>query len=102
VEFTAVWTVVLGLGSVLAASGIYSLATNRLPRPLIDKRAEYNPRRYGAAQLFMGFCSVFLALANMVMSGSPALSLALTFLAIGGASAGAWFLFSAVSARRAP
>ncbi|MEU7853020.1 hypothetical protein [Nonomuraea sp. NPDC049141] len=84
------------------AFGIYTLVTNRLPRPLIGKRAQYEPRRYGLGQLLMGLFSVFLALSNMVMGWSHGLSLALIFLAIGCTMAGSWFLFSAMSSRRAP
>ncbi|MEV1169944.1 hypothetical protein [Nonomuraea sp. NPDC049784] len=101
-HFTVAWGVVLGLGCVLAASGIYTLATKRLPRPLSGKRTQYEPRRHGLGQLFMGLFSVFLTLSNMVMGSSHALSLALIFLAIGCTVAGSWFLLSAMTYRRAP
>lgn len=99
-DFSVVWAVILGIGCVVAACGIYTLATKRIPRPLIGKRPHYEPRRYGLGLLLMGFFSVFLALSNMVMGWSPALSLALTFLAIGCTAAGSWFFFSAISSRR--
>lgn len=99
-DFTVAWAVMLGLGCVVAVSGIYTLATKRLPRPLWGRRTQYEPRRHGLGQLFMGLFSVFLSMSNMVMGWSHALSLALIFLAIGCTVAGSWFFLSAMTSRR--
>ncbi len=90
-EFAVLWAIMLGLGCVQAASAIYTLATNRLPWLALGKRWIKESRHYGFGQLFIGFFGVFLALSNMVMGWSHALSLALIFLALGCLLAGSFF-----------
>ncbi|QFY11612.1 hypothetical protein GBF35_38030 [Nonomuraea phyllanthi] len=94
--------VIFGLGCVVAASGLYTLVTKRILLPLWGRRIQYEPRRHGSGQLFVGLAVVFVSLSNMVTGLSHALSLALICLAIGCIVAGSCFFLAAMISRRAP
>lgn len=85
--------VLLGVGCLNVALGIYSVATNRLPRfPLLPRDIE--PRRHGWGQLMVSVFVATIALAPTTMEWPYGLSIAVFTLGLGALFAGLWIMCS--------
>ncbi|MFF5211607.1 hypothetical protein [Streptosporangium sp. NPDC000396] len=96
----AVQWIVLGVGCFNVALGIYSLATDRLPRLPFVWRGGFNPRRYGWAQLLMAVFVFTVALGPVMMEAPYELSIAVIFLGFGAFIAGICLMHSGKPTQR--
>ncbi|WP_162795562.1 hypothetical protein [Nonomuraea lactucae] len=95
------YLLVIGLGCVSAASGIYALATGQIPRLFRRRHVHYKPRLYACGQLLMACFTWLLMSSLMLMDVLPhQLAKTLVVAALACASAAIVLLFLAERAQR--
>ncbi|MFI6797177.1 hypothetical protein [Streptosporangium canum] len=101
-SLTVLHVILLGLGCLNVALGVYALTTNRLPSLVpILWRDRYEPRRYGWGVLLMAAFVFLLVLGQKVMNWSPDLALALAIPMVGCGVAASWLLIPTKPSPRA-
>ncbi|MFK4034381.1 hypothetical protein ACI2LC_01105 [Nonomuraea wenchangensis] len=83
-------------GGVVAALGIYTLATGRITILSKRRRAKLRPRPYGLSQLLMGLCIALQPLSSAVAGRSSALYDVVFFASVGCLVAAVCFLMAAM------
>ncbi|WP_433361531.1 hypothetical protein [Streptosporangium sp. CA-115845] len=92
--------VLLGLGCLNTALGIYALLTKRVPGWAFRRREAPEPYRYGWGQLLVSLFAFVAALQPMTMDWPFELSITLLMLGFGAFLAGLWLMHSGKRARR--
>ncbi|MFC5946533.1 hypothetical protein, partial [Micromonospora harpali] len=92
--------IAFGVGCLNGVLGIYSLATNRLPRRPFLWRDDFEPRRYGWAQLLMAVFVFTIALGPVMLEWGYELFIVVLLLGIGAFAAGLRLMHSGKQIQR--